>query len=102
LAFLQINLTETFLEAKKCLSKGGVLQNPLGGEIGRVYLCNQSNITTATYPLLKKLSPKKINYQYLVNKKYPLRVADDFFINIGRKGKILMQCNVRTTQCIIR
>jgi hypothetical protein len=102
LAFLQIDFTETVLEAKKCLVGGGVVQDvSLGKEPTEVFVCSRQDLSSATYPDLNQLSRRGVKYNYLSPERCLEKKCDKKKprINIGRGSKLVLSCDVEAGFC---
>ena len=127
LALLQIDFTDTIVEAKLCLENKGIVQDPSQGRQGKVFICSKQNIVKNTFPVLQKLSRRGFKYRYLSSKKclpadeagLPSRQigfnrgcdnddGDDKNndevkrINIGRGNKLVLSCDVIEGVCSVR
>ncbi len=104
LSFLQIDFTDVLIEAKKCLAGGGIVQDPSQGEEGRVFICNRQDLSEMTYPILRDLSRRHLNYKYLSSEKCWQQKCDakKSRINIGRGWRMVMSCDVEKGRCEVR
>ena len=117
LALLQIDFTDTIVEAKLCLENKGIVQDPSQGRQGKVFICSNQDVVKNTFPVLQKLSRRGFKYNYLSSKKcLPSRQtgfnrgcdnddeSDDEIkrINIGRGSKLVLSCDVVEGVCSVR
>jgi hypothetical protein len=117
LALLQMDFTETIALAKICFDNKGVVQNPAQGTEGKVFICSKQDVVTETFPVLKKLSRRKLNYKYLSPEKCLTSNWVNFSqecvkqgedgneggrINIGRGNKLVLSCNIAEGFCQVR
>ncbi len=104
LSFLQIDFTDVLIEAKKCLAGSGTVQDPSMGEKGKVFICNRQDLSEMTYPILKDLSRRHLNYKYLSAEECWQQKCDPKKprINIGRGWRMVMSCDVERGRCEVR
>lgn len=107
LALLQIDFTDTMTKAKLCFDKDGVVQDPSQGREGKVFICSKQNIIKDTFPVLKKLSRRGLNYRYLSSQKCfgrkCIKEGEEGNrggrINIGRGRMLILSCDVAEGVC---
>ena len=102
LALLQIDLLPVVLEANKCLSEGGVVQDIFlavqsGENPEDVYVCSDQNITSVTYPDLSKLSKRNLKYNYARCVGGELGSGNCW--SVARSGKKVLICDVKKKRC---
>lgn len=109
LSFLQIDFTDTIIEAKKCLAGGGELQDIYEAvkenkKPEDIFICNRQDVTRAVFPSLKKLSQRGIDYKYLSSKKCLSKKCDQkkTRINIGRGFSLVLSCDIEEGFCKMR
>jgi len=107
LALLQIDFTDTVIKSKKCFDSDGVVQDPSGGAEGKVFICSNQEIVKDTFPILKKLSRRGLEYKYLSSEKCfdrkCIKEGQDNNkggrINIGRGKHLVLSCDVAKGVC---
>jgi hypothetical protein len=102
LSFLQIDFTDTIIEAKRCLDKGGTVQNvSQSQESEKIFVCSRQDLSSATYPDLSKLSRRGIKYKYLSPEKCLTKKCDKkkTRINIGRGLRLVLSCDIEKGFC---
>lgn len=106
LVFLQIDLTDIVIEAKKCLNSEGKIQDIYeathnGANPEEVFICTKQNITKAVYPNLQKLSRRHFNYKYLSPKKCLAKPCEDnkTRLNVGRGRRLVLSCDLEKGKC---
>ncbi len=105
LSFLRIDLLETITEMKKCLQAGANLQDPSLLNSSEVFVCDNQSVTQATFPALKELSRHENDYQYISPNRCLVKEGcskDDFYLNVGLNGKLLMSCEIESGECLFK
>jgi len=109
LTLLQIDLMDTLIAAKKCLEEKNEIQDiyqaiEKGKSPENILVCKNKEITAAVYPDLKNLSAYHLDYDYLPADKCLAKTCSlsGPRLNIGRKGKVLLSCDLATGYCQAR
>ncbi len=102
LSLLQLDFTDTIVEAKICLDKGGIVQDPSHGEQGKVFICSSQKITKGIFPSLEKLSRRGYHYEYLSSDKCfnkECAKKENTRVNIGKGRRLILSCDIVTASC---
>ncbi len=107
LALLQVDFTDSIIEAKLCFDNKGIVQDPSQGRQGKVFICSKQDIARNTFPALQRLSRRGFEYRYLSPEKCLKGRCDKGDevdgavrrINIGRGNKLVLSCDVAEGVC---